>query len=1207
MYIEELIIEGFKSYATRTVISGWDSEFNAITGLNGSGKSNILDSICFVLGISTLSHVRANNLQDLVYKRGQAGITKASVTIVFNNSDREKSPLGYENHKQISVTRQIVVNGRNKYIVNGHNKNQQDVANLFQSVQLNVNNPHFLIMQGRITKVLNMKPPEILALIEEAAGTRMFEDRKDKAIKTMGKKDAKLEEINTLLETEIGPKLEKLRTAKRTYLEYQKMATELDVLRRVLIAHDYSKYQAKVQSSGKDLEEKEERIVTLQKMQEVLVQDMREIEDKLAQILEDREKDSAQFRELEAEYKEFAKDLVKIKTQCDLKTGSIADEEKNLANLQKESAEVEASLAAMREKIVQLGARCDSTVNAYEEKTQSVRKLEDLIQTLSTGLAAKEGQDNGYQAQLQEASRAVSTAASAAEQAKMKIAHAKKELQEILPKAKAAEKQNSSLLAESRANKKVTDMLQNELDSLSLAPERESELTQQKKTLQVQANELREQIETLERDLSSFQFEYTSPAPNFDRKSVKGLVAELVSLDPKNHDSSTALEVCAGGKLYNVVVQTEVVGTQLLQNGRLRKRVTMIPLNKINAFRVSAEKLEAARKVAPGKVDLALNLVGYDEELEVAMAYVFGGSFVCRDAETAKRVTFDKAIRTRCITLDGDSYDPSGQLSGGARPTTSGVLVKMGLLKDLRKRYAALSKELEDVVGELEEWHRKQGHRVGLAKSLELKLHEGRLIEERLGTNSSARVIQRAEALKAELEAQETVRKEAMERKAAAVENRAHVEKEMKEFSTHREGKLQALEKELADGKKELAKSAPAVKQMQQEMELAKEEAVQLDKEVVQARERIEQVERVVEALREEERELREKMAGVKRSYDASESALDKERRSLSAYDTESKELAERKKDKKQMVEDCKLETQKLRHELDKFHEDRANAQKVVAELVKAHPWIGDQKHMFGQPNTDYDFHKHDMPDVKKRVKQLEERRKSLERNLDPQVMDKFDRVEKKETQLKAMLATVKKDKRKIQETIGELDKYKREALRKTWEQVDVDFGAIFADLLPGNMARLEPPEGMDITQGLEVKVALGGVWKQSLTELSGGQRSLIALSLILSLLQYKPAPMYILDEVDSALDLSHTQNIGQLIQTRFKNSQFIIVSLKDGMFNNANVLFKTKFRDGVSTVERIAQQREPDRSGGRSTGLKKARLPSALRGAAGQSRNVRA
>lgn len=177
MYILEVIIDGFKSYAARTVVSGFDPHFNAITGLNGTGKSNILDSICFVLGISNLSQVRVGNLQELVYKQGQAGVTKATVTIVFDNSDTAGSPVGYEHLKQITVSRQvciylvmmlflskilinypvlfqIVIGGKNKYMINGHTVQQSQVQNLFHSVQLNVNNPHFLIMQGRITKVI---------------------------------------------------------------------------------------------------------------------------------------------------------------------------------------------------------------------------------------------------------------------------------------------------------------------------------------------------------------------------------------------------------------------------------------------------------------------------------------------------------------------------------------------------------------------------------------------------------------------------------------------------------------------------------------------------------------------------------------------------------------------------------------------------------------------------------------------------------------------------------------------------------------------------------------------------------------------------------------------------------------------------------------------------------------------------------------------
>jgi structural maintenance of chromosome 2 len=118
MKIDELIIDGFKSYAVRTTIDKWDPTFNAITvcachsqanlqGLNGSGKSNILDAICFVLGITNMSTVRAQNLQDLIYKRGQAGVTKASVTIVFDNKDTRTSPIGFEEYAQISVTRQV--------------------------------------------------------------------------------------------------------------------------------------------------------------------------------------------------------------------------------------------------------------------------------------------------------------------------------------------------------------------------------------------------------------------------------------------------------------------------------------------------------------------------------------------------------------------------------------------------------------------------------------------------------------------------------------------------------------------------------------------------------------------------------------------------------------------------------------------------------------------------------------------------------------------------------------------------------------------------------------------------------------------------------------------------------------------------------------------------------------------------------------------
>ena len=150
MHIKEIVVDGFKSYSVRTNIEGFDPQFNAITGLNGSGKSNILDAICFVLGISRMSTIRAEKMQDLVYKSGNAGVQKASVTIKFDNTDKNQSPTGYEDFDLISVSRTIEAN-KVKCYINGKTSTADQIKSLFQSVKININNPHFLIMQGFIT------------------------------------------------------------------------------------------------------------------------------------------------------------------------------------------------------------------------------------------------------------------------------------------------------------------------------------------------------------------------------------------------------------------------------------------------------------------------------------------------------------------------------------------------------------------------------------------------------------------------------------------------------------------------------------------------------------------------------------------------------------------------------------------------------------------------------------------------------------------------------------------------------------------------------------------------------------------------------------------------------------------------------------------------------------------------------------------------
>ena len=232
-----------------------------------------------------------------------------------------------------------------------------------------------------------------------------------------------------------------------------------------------------------------------------------------------------------------------------------------------------------------------------------------------------------------------------------------------------------------------------------------------------------------------------------------------------------------------------------------------------------------------------------------------------------------------------------------------------------------------------------------------------------------------------------------------------------------------------------------------------------------------------------------------------------------------------------------------------------------------------------GKEGGDYDFKRVKMEKVHSRVVALEEEQEQLGRRLNKKVLGMMEKAESEYEELLKKREIIEKDKSQIEKVIEELD-VKKETLATTYAKVNRDFGSIFSTLLPDASARLEPSNG-NVLEGLEVRVAFGGKEKESLSELSGGQRSLLALSLVLSLLLFKPAPMYILDEVDAALDLSHTQNIGRMLRKHFGQSQFIVVSLKEGMFTNANVLFRTKFVDGVSTVTRTVGQVEEEEEEG--------------------------
>ncbi|CAL1701767.1 unnamed protein product [Somion occarium] len=1125
-----------------------------------------------------MSSMRAQNQQDLIYKRGQAGVTKASVTIVFDNSDRSTSPVGLENCKQITVTRQIALPNISKYLLNGHKSTQHTIQTLFQSVQLNINNPNFLIMQGRITKVLNMRPQEILGMVEEAAGTRMFEERKDKAKKTMGKKDKRVQEITSLLVEEITPKLDTLREEKRAFLQWQKSCSELERIGRVLRAWEWTEAQERVDQKKAEVEEKEKEVNRARKGKAKCLKEIEAAERDAESVVTQRDKElkkGGKYKKLEEDVGELEKAVVKIKTQVDLKKSTIEDEVKKTQELEDELKETDGLLADKRIQVNELTASHAAVKEKHAELQTALNSSEELLQTLLTGLSSrKDGQTGGgYMGQLAEAKARLAQGTAEEEQSRVKLGMSERELKALQARWKEVER-------EAGEGRRQLDVMQAEvakfrkkISESGWSAEKEQDIETALRNARAEVRHLTEQRDGVKQRLSFLDFNYSTPSPSFDRTKVKGLVASLISLDQPNYNKSTALEITAGGRLYNVVVENELVGKELLQNGRLKKRVTIIPLNKINASKMAPQKLQAAQRLAPGKVHLALSLVGYPQEVANAMTYVFGETLICDDAESAKLVTFAPQVGAKSVTLDGDVYDPSGTLSGGSAPSSNGVLVKVqeileveGRLGEARGRLEVLERNYETEREGRERWKK-------MAKELDIKEHEMKLLEEQVGGSNAARIGAEVEAMKQTIEDLKTAVQNAKDKQKAAKEECKKLEKDMDEFKNNKEGKIDELKADVMKQKAALQKHSVLVKTQQKEVHTATLELEQMDKDIESTKGTLASANAGIEKLQKELNKLEEHMVSKENEFAKAEQKLAEERATLTRFDNELKELERAIKDKKQAISDADLHIKQLEHDVQSLSKEQTAAVNFIASLEKQYDWIVEEHESFGQPGGQYDFSLVDVGRLKEKARELEAQQKGMKKKINPKVINMIDSVEKKEASLKKMLATVLKDKEKIEQTIDELDRYKLDALEKTWSKVNGDFGGIFAELLPGNFAKLQPPEGQDLTQGLEVKVQLGSVWKQSLTELSGGQRSLIALSLIMSLLQFKPAPMYILDEIDAALDLSHTQHIGQLFRTRFKGSQFIVVSLKEGLFTNANVLFRTRFRDGTSVVERTAQR----------------------------------
>ncbi|KAK2198365.1 bifunctional SMCs flexible hinge superfamily/Smc2 [Babesia duncani] len=1194
MHIDYIILDGFKSYSSRTTIGPLDPHFNAVTGLNGSGKSNVLDSLCFALGIADLSCVRANKLDDLIYKQGQAGITKATVTMVLNNRNQSTTlPEAYRKLPEITITRQIAIGGRNRYFINSHPSTPKAIADFFQAVGLNVNNPRFLIMQGKVTKVVNMKPKELLSLIEEASGTSIYENKRAAAVKLMTRKEQKLEEIRKILIEEIEPAMQKLKNDRDDFVNWSNAKEEAERLERFDIAYKYWK----TKRFASDTSDRECMAISqktaAQHDLEAIEEEDRNLLEKMESLRMETESGNIPLSQAQNERNNISKAISKF-------TSDVKILECDLREAESSAKGIRADMEIAKNKLAEMKKHSHGDIEAINALKENIEANKRTILELETELGIGTGNigdsaGNSKQAQL-------------------------KQLKTLLSKTEADESSLRNLVIHNESEmKKQREALESMGDKISKFQKMLESAEKSKSEILIQLHQASDEFENLGGDSKIAALNVSlveaknshqqlcgsvaSLEAQLDRCRTRckvpqgygivdsndidaayyGQVFDILSLRPEMSAASLAVHVLFGPRLSYMVARDKECAKAIFEANQFshgNRKVTILPLRDAVVGRVITEadvlhcrRLSKVNVHDAHSVASYLDVLEFDPQFKKLAQYIAGNGLICSSSEIARQICYnqDRSKAFPTVTLQGDKFDVGGFMSGGSNRGVHMILQIASKLRESRAQATLAKESAENIRLELESLQAALEYKREIQGKLELCDNNLSNIKTRIEICGSNGAIKKLQELERTLQ-DNNMQISKLEKQHKDIEDKIKtLEAEIKDWSLNRSRNEAAARNRLKELRLNTKGDAAKLDQMTNEIaesrmleENLQYQVTRLEQELEQRQGQISQICDKIVSVNHAISEQQDKFTKIELKLDALAAESSNRKHAMA-------EIQSRLESNKVKKNEITIMIRELQHKIQQMAKDSHQANAEMENLLMQHPWIAGEECNFNKQNSFFDFANHRLESVSRRLQELSQLRHDLGRRVNRKAQHLYEKTEVEYRDLLAKKHKVEADRSKIQNIIAELDVKKMENINEVFSKVNKYFSDIFHILLSNAESRLEPVNG-DIKNGIEMKVGFNGTWKNSLVELSGGQRSLLALSLILAMLKVRPAPIYILDEVDAALDLSHTQNIGKMIRTQFPNSQFIIVSLKEGMFANASVLFQTRFVDGASVITRNVQ-----------------------------------
>ena len=1182
MFLKRLEIVGFKSFAERIGID-FVPGVTAVVGPNGSGKSNVTDAIRWVLGEQSAKSLRGAKMEDVIFSGSESrkALNFAEVTLVLDNED-ERIAIPYT---EINVTRRVYRSGDSEYLLNNQQCRLKDITDLFMDSGLG-KEAFSIISQGRVDEILNSRPEDRRSIFEEAAGVLKYKLRKKKAEHKLVETDDNLNRVLDILH-EIETRLEPLKIQASAAKDYERMTAELKDFDISLMVHDLQQSKTALIETTKTFQsltateqEKAQAIAHLETQIRAIRSSLKAIDEVLDQSQEQLVEATA-----EVERWEGRKQLVKERK----------------SNAAKALDQMQLQLAEANKVVVELQIALSEKKQQFTEKQQEVQAIKVEMKQLDQALNRSASE---IEAEIEQSKNRYIDLLNEEATIKNELKHIEQQLKQQQESAAKMTDRSEEMHKELR---ELTTQLQVISDQLHKAEQQVSDQIERYNVIQLQLKTTstefeekqgmlykayqhlqqlkgrKETLAELEADFSGFfqgVKEVLLARDKGELQGIEGAVAELIQV---NNAYSQAIETALGAASQHIVTVTEIDAQKAIGWLKQRRagRATFLPKNVMKSRKLM-EQQYAQVKGHPSFVNVAYEIVQFDEANRSIIENLLGNVIVAKELKGAGEIARALGYKYRVVTLEGDIVNAGGSLTGGTNKTQSTLFTRKAELDQLTQTIIEMERSIEtaeQVVRSKKDEIALLRHQLDALKleGEQLREQEQQLKQQTLELEMKKQSIETTFSITTTEQTSYSNREQSL-----AVQKQQHT------------ARMEELVKELASTNEKVDQLTAAKANSETEKDVLREQSAQLRSKLAVASEQLVQVQtasadfelqyskavnNVTKLVQEIEwLENGEDVKGPSiEDIEATVAEWLQKRDGLQIVITENRD---NRAAQQQQVTDLEVQLTELQRQHKAFvNELRAievKKARIESEMDAIYDQLLENYDLDEEEATEVALEIEDVDQVRRKVKLL---KTSIE-ELGPvnlTAIEEFERVEERHQFLTEQRSDLLQAQETLHDAIKEMDEEMTIRFTETFTNIRAQFKIAFRELFGGGQADLVciDPTNM-LETGIEIIAQPPGKKLQNLSLLSGGERALTAIALLFAILNTRPVPFCILDEVEAALDESNVTRYSEYLRKFSEQTQFIVITHRKGTMEGADVLYGITMQEsGVSKLVSVKLEEE--------------------------------